>query len=54
MKKMSKPGKVFYPTERQNELALLAAKYQVFLDQASKQRDYRALVDRAICERSNS
>jgi FGGY-family pentulose kinase len=54
MEKMSKPGKVFYPTDRQDELALLAAKFEVFLDQASKQRDYRALVDRAICEGSNS
>ncbi|KAL3442843.1 FGGY family of carbohydrate kinase [Aspergillus insuetus] len=53
MEKMSKPGKVFYPTERQDELALLAAKYQVFLDQACKQREYRALVDRALSEGLN-
>ncbi|KAL2784632.1 FGGY family of carbohydrate kinase [Aspergillus keveii] len=54
MEKMSKSGKVFYPTKRQNELALLAAKYQVFLDQASKQREYRALVDRSLTEGSNN
>ncbi|KAL2841962.1 FGGY family of carbohydrate kinase [Aspergillus pseudodeflectus] len=50
MQNMSKPGKVFYPTERQDEMALLAVKYQVFLDQACKQREYRSLVDRALNE----
>ncbi|KAL2835840.1 hypothetical protein BJY01DRAFT_258929 [Aspergillus pseudoustus] len=54
MEKMSKPGKVFHPIERQDEMALLAAKYQVFLDQACKQREYRALVDRALGEGSDN
>lgn len=44
---MSKPGEAFYPTEDGHEKALLAAKYQVFLDQCHRQREYRAIVDRA-------
>lgn len=44
---MSKPGKTFYPTEDEHERALLAAKYQVFLDQCQRQQEYRAIVDRA-------
>lgn len=44
---MSQPGKVFYPTENERERALLRAKYEVFLDQCLRQREYRAIVDKA-------
>ncbi|KAJ5193577.1 hypothetical protein N7449_009719 [Penicillium cf. viridicatum] len=44
---MSQPGKVFYPTENKRERVLLSAKYQAFLDQCLKQREYRAIVDKA-------
>lgn len=44
---MSQPGKVFYPPESKFEKALLRAKYEVFLDQCTRQREYRAIVDRA-------
>lgn len=44
---MSKPGEAFYPTEDDHESALLAAKYQVFLDQCKRQREYRTIVDKA-------
>lgn len=45
---MSQPGEAFYPTENKHENALLRAKYQVFLDQCVRQREYRAIVDHAI------
>lgn len=44
---MSKPGEAFYPVEDEHQRALLAAKYEVFLDQCHRQREYRAIVDRA-------
>lgn len=43
---MSKPGEAFYPTKDEYERTLLAAKYQVFLDQCQRQREYRAIVDK--------
>ncbi|THC89319.1 hypothetical protein EYZ11_011233 [Aspergillus tanneri] len=48
MNKMSKPGKCFYPTEDARQRSLLQAKYQVFLDQCQRQRDYRAVVNEAL------
>ncbi|CAI7586124.1 unnamed protein product [Penicillium pancosmium] len=45
--RMSQPGKAFYPSEAQHEIALLAAKYEVFIDQCLRQREYRAIVDKA-------
>lgn len=42
---MSKPGEAFYPTDDAHQKALLAAKYQVFLDQFQQQREYRAIID---------
>ncbi|EAA64275.1 hypothetical protein AN1568.2 [Aspergillus nidulans FGSC A4] len=42
----SKPGDVCHPTTAEYERALLAAKYQVFLDQCTRQREYREMVDR--------
>ncbi|KAJ6068944.1 hypothetical protein N7499_010831 [Penicillium canescens] len=47
---MSQSGKAFYPTENKHEKALLRAKYQVFLDQCVRQREYRAIVDDATCD----
>lgn len=48
MDKMSKPGKCFYPTNDHRQKSLLQAKYEVFLDQCQRQRQYRALVDKAL------
>lgn len=48
MDRMSKPGKVVYPTDSDKERSLLAAKYRVFAEQYRKQKDYRAAVDSAI------
>lgn len=45
---MSKHGSIFYPTEGGYEKALLAAKYQVFLDQCQRQREYRAVVEKVV------
>lgn len=48
---MSKSGEAFYPIEDEHQRVLLAAKYQVFLDQCQRQREYRAIVDRATTSR---
>ena len=48
MDRMSKPGKAVFPTEDKNELALLKAKYGVFLEQCESQRRFRNDVDKAI------
>ncbi|KAK9471241.1 uncharacterized protein V1510DRAFT_368533 [Dipodascopsis tothii] len=48
MAEMSKPGRVVYPSEDKKENALIAAKYKIFIDQASRQRDYRALIDATL------
>ncbi|ORY86790.1 hypothetical protein BCR37DRAFT_123748 [Protomyces lactucae-debilis] len=45
MARMSKSGKVVYPSEDADEMALLGVKYKVFLDMATSQRRYRAAVD---------
>ncbi|KAJ6000148.1 hypothetical protein N7481_000557 [Penicillium waksmanii] len=50
MDRMSKPGKKVVPTEDVKELALLRAKYEVFLEQCFKQQKYRSLVDDAVGE----
>lgn len=50
IEQMSKPGTTFHPTQDEREKALLAAKYEVFLDQCSRQRQYRALVDTALAQ----
>ncbi|CAG8237820.1 unnamed protein product [Penicillium salamii] len=44
---MSQPGEAFYPSTDEHEKAILMAKYQIFLDQSSRQREYRAIMDRA-------
>ncbi|CAG8084065.1 unnamed protein product [Penicillium salamii] len=46
---MSQPGEAFYPSTDEHENAILKAKYQIFLDQSSRQREYRAIMDRATC-----
>lgn len=48
---MSKSGEAFYPIEDEHQRVLLAAKYQVFLDQCQRQREYRAIIDRATASR---
>ncbi|KAJ5681541.1 sugar kinase [Penicillium maclennaniae] len=48
MDRMSKPGKKVMPTEDAKEVALLQAKYKVFLEQCYKQQNYRQMVDKAI------
>lgn len=45
--RMSQPGKAFYPSKNEHEVALLEAKYEVFKDQCLRQREYRAIVDNA-------
>ncbi|KAL5044994.1 hypothetical protein BDW71DRAFT_215418 [Aspergillus fruticulosus] len=45
IERTSKPGDVCYPTTVEYERRLLAAKYQVFLDQCKRQRAYREIVD---------
>ncbi|CAI7568963.1 sugar kinase [Penicillium manginii] len=50
MDRMSKPGRKVVPTEDGKELALLRAKYEVFLEQCFKQQKYRQLVDDAVGE----
>ncbi|KAI5295127.1 hypothetical protein KEM52_002297 [Ascosphaera acerosa] len=47
MDRMSKPGRAVYPLENQMERALLRVKYDVFLEQLAKQREYRDRVDAA-------
>ncbi|KAL6233472.1 hypothetical protein BDW75DRAFT_252037 [Aspergillus navahoensis] len=46
IERTSKPGDICYPTAAEYERGLLAAKYQVFLDQCKRQREYREMVDR--------
>lgn len=48
MDRMSKPGKAVFPSEDKHELALLKAKYKVFLEQCESQRRFRSDVDKAI------
>ncbi|KAH0341329.1 Pentulose kinase, partial [Aureobasidium melanogenum] len=48
MDRLSKPGKVIYPSEILMENKLLAAKYQIFLEECTKQKDYRRAIDQAI------
>ncbi|KAE8381719.1 FGGY family of carbohydrate kinases [Aspergillus bertholletiae] len=50
MERMSKPGTCFFPTEDETEKRLLQAKYQVFLDQCQRQREYRAWVDQVLAK----
>ncbi|KAF7180079.1 hypothetical protein CNMCM7691_009245 [Aspergillus felis] len=48
MARMSKHGKAVYPTTNRHEKTLILAKYQVFIDQCRRQREYREVVDRMI------
>lgn len=48
MNRMSKPGKVVYPSKEASEKKLLAAKYKVFLEQCEQQRIYRKEIDEAV------
>ena len=49
MNRMSKPGTVIHPTNEEQELRLLEAKYQVFLKMIESQQEYKRIVDAAIC-----
>lgn len=46
MARMSKSGKIVYPSEDKDEMRLFEVKYKVFLDMADSQRRYRAAVDK--------
>lgn len=48
MDRMSKPGRAVYPGTDKHEKALLAVKYEVFLEQCHSQRKYRNDVDDAV------
>ncbi|KAI1825098.1 Nup93/Nic96-domain-containing protein [Xylaria intraflava] len=48
MDRMSKPGRLVKPGKNENERQLLAAKYEVFLDQCRTQQEYRKKVDKTI------
>ncbi|XXG97139.1 hypothetical protein Hte_003434 [Hypoxylon texense] len=48
MDRMSKPGRLVKPGTNVNEKKLFDAKYEVFLEQARTQREYRSKVDAAI------
>ncbi|KAI0181443.1 Nup93/Nic96-domain-containing protein [Hypoxylon sp. FL1284] len=48
MDRMSKPGRLVKPGTNTSEKLLFDAKYEVFLEQARTQREYRSKVDTAI------
>ncbi|KAF3901920.1 Gluconokinase [Orbilia brochopaga] len=48
MDRLSKPGKMVHVTADQNELALLDAKYRVFLQMSEDQQKFRKSIDAAI------
>lgn len=48
MARLSKSGKIVYPSEDPDEMALFGVKYKVFLDLADSQRRYRAAVDDVV------
>lgn len=48
MGQMSKPGRRVDPTNDAKEQDLLQAKFEVFLDMCSRQREYRELVDNRL------
>jgi len=48
MDRLSKKGKMVYPTKNENELNLLEAKYKIFLKMSEAQREYRSSVDSVI------
>jgi FGGY-family pentulose kinase len=48
MDRMSKPGKVVYPSKDKMQKALLEAKYKVFLEQCFQQRQYRKDIDAVL------
>lgn len=47
MDRMSKPGHLVKPNDNTGELALLEAKYAIFLDMCERQQEYRRRVDAA-------
>ncbi|KAJ9317588.1 hypothetical protein DTO271D3_2054 [Paecilomyces variotii] len=50
MDRMSKPGKKVDPTTDEREKALLKVKYEVFLEQCYRQREFRSKVDEVFKE----
>lgn len=49
MTAMSKPGTVVYPGAKESvDWKLLRAKYDIFLDMAKKQQEYRAAIDKVL------
>jgi hypothetical protein len=51
MKRLSKEGKVVYPTEDKVDKRLLEAKYAIYRDMATTQRRYRKEIDDALSKR---
>lgn len=50
MKRLSKEGKVVYPTEDKVDKRLLKAKYGIYRDMANTQKRYRKEIDDALTE----
>ncbi|KAI5279280.1 hypothetical protein KEM54_004234 [Ascosphaera aggregata] len=48
MDRMSRPGSAVYPLQEELEHTLLRVKYDIFLEQLQKQRDYRRNIDAAL------
>lgn len=48
MDRMSKPGRAVHPTDSDQEKSLLKVKYEVFLEQCYKQREYRERIDKTV------
>ena len=46
--RMSKPGRVVWPIEKQGVRELLDVKYEIFLEQCERQRHFRQMVDK-VC-----
>lgn len=55
MERMTGPGKVILPSDEHHpDRKLLAAKYEIFLEQCTKQQEYRKLVDRVEADNKKS
>lgn len=48
MDRLSKVGKIVYPSRDEREKRLLDAKYKIFLEMAKTQQDYRGVMDAAV------
>lgn len=48
MNRMSRPGKMIVPTQNEQEISLLEAKYKIFVKQCETQREYRNSIDEVV------